>query len=169
MRQFLRSTIGTSLLISLGLWLIASSDFVGHMYWNVVYKNSRRPAPASIVLVSLDDAPTIGSADEARLLDAVRRTMPRNVFFDLTVNPGSDPRGDADLARAVSSYDKDLTFVVRASSLDAFSRDAFKFPPLQIRGTAPVVLSAWSSNFLYVVERAPYSVELEGRSYPTPL
>jgi len=30
MRQFLRSTIGTSLLISLGLWLIASGDFVGH-------------------------------------------------------------------------------------------------------------------------------------------
>jgi len=55
------------------------------------------------VLVSLDDAPTIGTAEEARLLDAVRRTMPRNVFFDLAVNPGSDPLGDADLARAVAS------------------------------------------------------------------
>lgn len=167
MRQFLRSTIGTSLLISLGLWLIASSDFVGHGYWNIVYKNSSRAAPASIVLVSLDDAPTIGTAEEARLLDAVRRTMPRNVFFDLAVNPGSDPLGDADLARAVASYEKDLTFVVRASRLDVFTPEAFKLPPQKIRGEAPVVLSAWSSNFLYVVERAPYSVELEGRSYPT--
>jgi diguanylate cyclase len=167
MRQFLRSTIGIALLISLGMWLIASSDFVGHMYWNVVYKNSVTRAPASIVLVSLDDKPTIGTADEAKLLDAVRLTMPRNVFFDLDINPGSDPRGDADLARAVASYDNDLTFVVRASKLDAFTQDAFKLPPEQIRGDAPVTLSAWSSNFLYVIERAPYSVTIGDKTYPT--
>lgn len=167
MRQFLRSTLGISLLISLGMWLIGGSDFVGHGYWNIVYKNSVTQAPESIVLVSLDDAPTIGTADEARLLEAVRRLMPRNVFFDLTINPGSDPSGDAELARAVASYDKDLTFVVRANKLDAYTPDAFKFPPAQIRGSAPTVLSAWSSNFLYVVESAPYVVPIGDTNYPT--
>ena len=167
MRQFLRSTIGTSLLISLGMWLIGGSDFVGHVYWNMAYKNFVTRAPSSIVLVSLDDTPTIGTADEARLLDAVRRTMPRNVFFDLGVSPGTDPRGDADLARAVASYDKDLTFVVRANKLDAFTPEAFKLPPRQVRGDAPVALSVWSSNFLYVIESAPYSLALADKTYPT--
>jgi len=55
-----------------------------------------------------------------------------------------------------------------ARAVDVFTPEAFKLPPQKIRGEAPVVLSAWSSNFLYVVERAPYSVELEGRSHPHP-
>ncbi len=167
MQRFLRSTIGISLLISLAMWLIGSSDFVGHMYWNVVYKNSVTRAPASIVLVSLDDVSAMNSADQARLLDALRRTMPGKVVFDLDVNTGSNPRGDAELARAVGSYGKDITFVSRASKLDSFSPDGFKFPPAKIRGNATVAVSAWHSNFLYVVESAPYTVRLRGQDYPS--
>lgn len=155
------------MLISLGMWLLGSSDFVGHIYWNIAYKNLATPAPASIVLVSLDDRTVSNSGDEARLLDAVRRTMPRKVVFDLDISTGSDPRGDAELARAVRSYGQDLTFVVRASKLDSFAPSAFKFPPGQIRGSAPVAISAWYSNFLYVVQSAPYGVNINGQDYPT--
>lgn len=167
MRQILRSTIGISLLISLGMLLAGLNDVVGHVYWNVVYKNSAAKAPTSIVIVSLDDVPSISTSDQARLLNVVRRTMPRNVFFDFAVNAGTDLQGDAALAQAVASYAKDLTFVVRSSSLDNFSIKAFKLPPIRIRGNAPVALSAWHSNFLYVVESAPYFIEIGSATYPT--
>ncbi|MCW1381709.1 EAL domain-containing protein [Novosphingobium sp. KCTC 2891] len=167
MRHFLRSTIGISLLISLTLWAAGLSDAVGHMYWNVVAKWTRRPAPESVILVSVDDFADLQTRDEANLLTQIRKQMPRNVFFDARIPVGINGTGDAELARAVSSFGKDIAFVVRAQKPDRFDASMFKFPSKTIVGNAPIVLSAWNSNFLYTVESAPYFIELNGRKYPT--
>ncbi len=167
MRKFVRSPIGISLLVSLALWLSGSSEFMGHVYWNVVYKTQSRPAPSSIVLLTVDDTANFGNADAARLLDRVRLRMPRRVFMDIDIPAGLNARADLDLKRSIASYGKDLTLVVRAQKLDDLRPSSFKLPPLSIRGNAPVALSGWYTNFLYYVESAPYSITLDGKAYPT--
>jgi diguanylate cyclase len=167
MRRFVRSPIGISLLVSLALWLTGCSEFVGHMYWNVVYKNQVRSAPSAIVLVTVDDAANFDNAEAARLLDRVRRNMPRGVFLDVEIPAGLDAKADLDLRRAIESFGKDLTLVVRAQKLDDFRPGSFRIPPPAIRGNAPIALSAWHSNFLYYVESSPYAITLDGTTYPT--
>ena len=167
MRQFLRSPLGIAVLASLALLAAGISVAVGHMYWNRVFKIMTRPAPQSVVVLSLDDISYLGTQDEARVLDALRGEMPRRVFFDARIPAGTDQQGDAALERAIRSFGSDITFVVRSQKPDQFDRSMFRFPPKKIMGRTPVVVSGWNSNFVYVVESGPYSIDIDGIRYPT--
>ena len=167
MRRFLRSTIGKSLLIAWLLWLTGLSGVIDHVYWNNLYKNVRHAAPRNLVLVSLDDLRNLGSADEARVLSRLRQMMPREVFFDAKIQPGADKVGDAALVRAVESFGRDLTFIVRSQRLDDYSPEALRLPPRAFTRQAQIAVSAWNGNFLYMVVSAPAAVSIGGRSYPT--
>jgi EAL domain-containing protein (putative c-di-GMP-specific phosphodiesterase class I) len=167
MHSFLRSTIGTSLLVALASWLIGFGDLIDHGYWNNLYKVVRQPADQEIVLVTLDEMKGFGSAQEAAVLDRLRLMMPREVYFDAKIQTGADKAADVALARAVMSYGRDLTFVVRQQKLDDFTVGTFQFPPRAISGDAPIALSAWNSNFIYTILSAPVSVTVAGQSYPT--
>lgn len=168
MRHFVRSPIGISLLLSLALWLTGdSNDIVGHGYWNVAHKAYDQEAPRSIVLVTVDDVADFDNNVAARLLGVVRKQMPKEVFFDREVSNSLDQRGDSNLARAIDSFGRDLTLVVRGQKLDDFGRENFKLPPIAIQGDARIALSAWNSNFLGYIESAPYQVKLGDMVYPT--
>lgn len=167
MRQFLRSPLGKAVLASLALWAAGLSVAVGHMYWNSVFKIMTRFAPQSVVVISLDDIPNLSTSDQARLLDVVRRQMPRQVFFDARIPIGTDVQGDIQLQKAVRSFSGDIAFVVRSQKPDHFSKAMFHFPPKSIAGQSPIVVSGWNSNFLYVVESGPYFVDINGVRYPT--
>ena len=168
MRQFVRSPIGISLLLSLVLWLTGDcNDMVGHAYWNGAHKAYDQQAPRSIVVVTVDDVADFDNNVAARLLGIVRKQMPKRVFFDREVSNSLDQRGDNILARAIGSFGHDFTLVVRGQKLDNFGPDNFKLPPKAIQGNARIALSAWNSNFLGYIDSAPYQVQLGDKSYPT--
>ncbi len=167
MRTFVRTPIGISLLVSLALWLLIGADFSGHPYWNLASKVWNHPASPSIVVVDVDDIGNFGNAEAAQVLDRVRRYMPRKVYLDTEIRTGLNPAADRALARATSSFGRDLTLVVRSQNLDDFRPQAFKIPPRSIIDGSAIVLSSWSANALYYVESARYSIELGNRVYPT--
>ena len=168
MRQFVRSPIGISLLLSLVLWLTGDcNDIVGHAYWNVAHRAYDQQAPKSIVLITVDDVADFDNNAAARLLTAVRKQMPKRVFFDHEVSNGLDRRGDENLARAFKSLGRDLTLVVRGQKFDVFQRENFRLPPQSIAGIVPIALSAWNSNSLNFVVSAPYQVKLGDKVFPT--
>lgn len=167
MRTFVRTPIGISLLVSLACWLLGSSDMPGHPYWNVAFKLWHHPASASITVVDVDDIGNFGNAEAAHVLDRVRRYMPRKVYFDKEIRAGLNQAADSALARATSSFGRDLTLVVRSQNLDDFRAEAFKTPPRSIIGDSALVMSAWTANAVYYVESAPYSIRLGNEVYPT--
>lgn len=167
MRKFFRSAIGTLFLVALASWPTGFVEPIDHIYWNNLYKFISHPARQDIVVVSLDAEKGVGSADEAKVIEHLRTMMPREVYFDAKVQTGADPQGDAALAKAVASYNHALSFVVRQQNPDEFSASAFPFPPHSIVGDAPIVVSAWNSNFVYNIISGPVSVVVDGQTYPT--
>lgn len=167
MRQFLRSTLGLSLLAALFLAMLAAGDPLTHVYWNVVFKNMRRDASPSTILVTVDDRKEWTTADQADLLEKLRRQMPRRVFFDVDIPSGKDRAGDAALKEALQSFGGDLAVVARAGKVDDFDQRSFVMPSPDVIGRTNVVISAWHSNFVYYAVSAPYAVKIKSRDYPT--
>ncbi len=167
MRTFLRTPLAIALLLGLALRFFGLSDAIGHVYWNLGYKVNHQSAPASLVLVSLDDTAELTTGEQARLLEIVRQQVPRKVYFDARIPYGISKSGDAKLAQSVAGFGKDIAFVARAGKVDTYGATDFKFPPRDIIGQAPIVVSAWNANFLYYVESGPYALELNGRTFPS--
>lgn len=167
MRRIFRSTIGKILVILLALWFLSLSDAIDHVYWNLRFKLVANPAPRDVVIVSLDDLGDYGNGDEAAILLAVRRMMPREVLFDAKVKTGANRDADRTLVAAVRSFGDDLTFIVRSEQVDNFPAKAFRFPPAEILGKARVVVSAWNTNFLTNAVSTPMSLSINGTDYPT--
>ncbi len=167
MRKFLRSPIGISLLLSLALCLpwLGFGDIVAHLYWNTVFRGGRELAPRSIVVLSMDDLPVLGTREQAEVLAKVRRYMPRTVFFDTKVPFGINHSDDAKLVSAIDSFGDDIAFVARADQMGRFEADAFHFPSKDLARKHKIVVSAWNDNFMHVAEYGPYSVTLGGRVY----
>ncbi len=166
MRRLLRSPLWLALLLALADWVTAFSDPLAHVYWNVVYKNWHRPAPQSIVVVNLEDISNLGAAGEARLIDLVRTSNPRRLYIDTKLQFGIDKTDDAKLRVALSRLGSNAAFVVRPID-NKFLEDKFLLPEPSLVHSHPLVVSAWNDNFLWFVESAPYSVEIEGTRYPT--
>ncbi|PTR12761.1 diguanylate phosphodiesterase [Novosphingobium sp. GV055] len=168
MRKFLRSPIGISLLLSLALWqpLLSITDIPRHVYWNTAFHFVTRPAPSSVVVVSVDGMPELDTATEARVLEGVRRQMPRQVFVDLRIPYGLDASGDKQLKAIIDSYGTDVAFVARASEANRKDKSAFTFPAREIAGKHPIYVSSWNDNFIHAAVSAPYSVTIGERTYP---
>lgn len=167
MRSLLRSPLIIALLVALVGWPLEAWEPLGHGYWNLWYKVWQRPAPQSIVVVDADDIGRLGVIGQARLFDAVREAQPRRIFVDAKLQSGATDAETAILRGAVSRLSPGTTFVVRATKLDRFDRDAFVFPDRDIVGHRPIVVSAWADNFLYYAEHGPVSIALDGVRYPT--
>ncbi|MEI6642220.1 MAG: EAL domain-containing protein [Novosphingobium sp.] len=167
MRQFLRSTLGFSLLASLLLAVFAAGEPLAHGYWNVVFKSVRRNASASTVLVTVDDHRGWTTAEQADLVEKIRRQMPRRVFFDAAIPAGESRTGDAALAQAFQSFGPDIAVVARAEKVDDFDDQSFSFPPADIVRSTKIVASAWRSNFVYYAISAPFEIAIRGHNYPT--
>ncbi|NKJ41426.1 EAL domain-containing protein [Novosphingobium sp. SG720] len=170
MRNFLRSPIGISLLLSLALlpsWPLGLAEAVSHIYWNAAFKFVTRSAPSSIVVVSTDGMDDLDTADEAKILDSVRRQMPRRVFVDLRIPYGLDAAGDAELRRVSDSYGDDIAYVARSTEANRHDDDTIKVPADAIVGKHKVYVSAWNDNFIHAVVSAPYQVDVRGRKYST--
>jgi len=167
MRQFLRSTLGFSLLATLLLAMLVAGEPIAHIYWNMAFKSVSRSAPSSTVLLTIDDRQTWSSADLADLLEKLQRRMPRRVLIDAPLPFGEDAAGDAALARAIRSYGADMAFIARSDKVDDSNSGSIVLPPRKITGNAEILVSKWRGNFLLYAESAPYSVELDGQAYNT--
>ena len=167
MRQFLRSTLGLSLLATLLLAMGAVGEPLAHAYWNVVFKNLTRSAPSSTVLLTVDDHHGWTTGEQADLLKRLRRQMPRRVLFDAAIPVGESVSGDVALAQEVRGFGRDISFIARSDKVDGFGNESFAMPPRQISGQAPVLLSAWRGNFVLYAISAPYTINLGGRTYRT--
>lgn len=167
MRQFLRSTLGFSVLATLLLAMLAAGEPLAHGYWNFSYKLIQRSAPTSVVLVTVGNSQDWTTAREAELLARLRRQMPRRVLFDAVIPVGENLADDAALTREVRSFGNDISFIARSDKIDGFGPESIAMPPKQITGTAPVLLSAWRGNFVLYATSAPYTIALGGKSYPT--
>ena len=167
MRQFLRSPLGMALLICLSLGSLEFWAPISSLYWNKVAPILAQPASDRVVIVTLDEGADPTTGDAAALLDRIRLEMPRSVFFDAKVSFGVNSAGDAALQRAIASFDRDFTYVVRSQKPDQFEADAFRLPPGNIVPGSQIAVSAWNTNFTYKAVSAPYKVSLNGRDYPT--
>ncbi|MFM9935483.1 MAG: EAL domain-containing protein [Novosphingobium sp.] len=140
---------------------------MAHAYWNIAYKVVQRSAPTNLVLVTVGSSTDWTTARQAELLARLRLQMPRRVLFDAVIPAGESRAGDAALIREVRSFGNDIGFIARSDKIDEFGAEAIAMPPAQITGTAPVLLSAWRSNFILYATSAPYTVTLGGKTYPT--
>ncbi len=156
-----------SLLIALIGWAVQAADPLGHAYWNFAYKFWHDPAPASIVVVTGVDANELGIAGEGRLLDIVRQARPARMYLDFKVQGDTASADDKMLRAAIARLDPDTAFVVRAIKNDRFDAASFNFPDPDLIGRHPVVLSAWSVNFLFFAESSPNAIRLGNVRYPT--
>jgi len=169
MRKFLRSPIGISLLLSLALWPawpLGLAEAVAQIYWNSVYTVVSRPAPSSIVVVSVDGMGDLDTADEARILNSMRRRMPLRVFVDMRIPYGLDAAGDAQLKRVVDSFGNNIAFVARSNEANTYSASSIKFPASEVTGRHPIYVSAWNDNFIHAITSGPYTVDANGKTYP---
>jgi diguanylate cyclase len=167
MRRLLRSPLWLALLIALADWVTGFSEPVAHGYWNIVYKNIQRPAPRSIVVVDAQDINDLGAGGEARLIDAVDAGAPKFLYVDTKVQFGVNKADDAKLRIAFSNLGPNAAFVVRGRQEDRFDDQNFDIPDPAITRNHRIVISAWRENFIWYVESAPYSVTVNGTSYPT--
>ncbi len=167
MRRILRSPLIMTLLIALLGWAVQAADPLGHAYWNAVYKFWQAPAPSSIVVVNGVDANELGVAGEARLLDIVRGAKPARIYLDFKLQGVPAGTGDAALRGSIARLDPNAAFVVRSTKNDGFNAASFNFPDPDLVGRHPIVLSAWSVNFLFFAESSPNSIVLGGQRYPT--
>jgi EAL domain-containing protein (putative c-di-GMP-specific phosphodiesterase class I) len=167
MRQVLRSTLGFSLLAALLIAMFAMGEPLAHAYWNVAFKSLRRDAPTNTVLLTVDDRSGWTTAEQAELLNKLRRQMPRRVFFDVAIPAGENKLGDAALTQALRSFDSDIAVVARAEKVDDFDEHSFAMPPADVIRNTKVVASVWRSNFVYYATSAPYTVTIHGREYQT--
>ncbi len=168
MRTFLRSPIGISLLLSLALWPawpFGLAEGVAHLYWNTAYKIVTRSARSSFVVVSVDSLGDVDTDSESKIIDGLRRDMPRRIFLDVRMPYGLDKKGDDNLKKAIDSFGNDISFVVRSSEENRHDDAVFNFPPKEIVGNHSVYVSAWNDNFIHAVVSAPYVVQLGGRDY----
>lgn len=178
MLKKLRSPLYLALLIPALLTLAGNwLEPVDHAFWNMRSKLGKHSTDGSVVVVAMDgagnsrDSSTVSSKRLADVLKSVRLQMPYRVFIDSPVSFGQDQAGDADLVTAVRALAPDAAFVVRnerfvsdSSELDA---NDLRFPDPAIARSAPVVVSAWNTNFFDYAVAAPYSVELDSRKYPS--
>lgn len=167
MRQFLRSPLGIALLICLALGRMAFWAPFSSFYWNKVAPILASPASDRVVIVTMDEGADPTTGDAAALLARIRREMPRSVFFDAKVSYGVNASDDAMLGRAIASYGRDFTYVVRSQKPDQFDPDSFRLPPKRLVPDSQIAVSAWNTNFTYKAISAPYSVRLNGQDYPT--
>lgn len=168
MRTFLRSPIGISLLLSLALWPawpLGFAEAVSQIYWNTAFSFVSHHAPSSIVVVSTDGVGDVDTAEEAEVLERIRRQMPRRVFLDVRIPYGLDAAGDARLKSVVNSFGGDISFVVRSNDVNRHDETTLKFPSKEIVGNHAVYISSWNDNFIHAVVSAPYYVKLYGREY----
>ncbi|MFM6830528.1 MAG: EAL domain-containing protein [Novosphingobium sp.] len=178
MLKKLRSPLYLALLIPALLTLAGNwLEPADHAFWNMRSKLGKHSADGSVIVVAIDgagnsrDSSTVSSKRLAGVLKSVRLQMPYRVFIDSPVTFGQDQAGDADLVSAVRALAPDAAFVVRnerfvSDSTELHASD-LRFPDPAIARSVPVVVSAWNTNFFDYAVAAPYSVELDGRKYPS--
>lgn len=164
MRKLLRSPLWLALLLALAQAVPGASEPLGHIYWNVIYKLWQRPAPGDIVIVNVDDIADQDVTGQVRLLNLVRQANASRLFVDFKVNPGS--RTDVNrLRNAFSELPANTAFVVRAQKPDRLDRGVFNFPDKWEYGNHQIVVSFWTSDFLFYVEKGFYGVDIDGVRY----
>lgn len=167
MRQLLRSPLWLALLITLIVATVGLGDFLDHVYWNVAYKLGSRAAPPSIVVVTADNIDGLGPKGEARLFDAMRAAHAGRLYLDVKLAPAVTAAEYTALKQSIAALDPDTAFVVRPLEYEHRTRDAFRWPDPELVGKHPLVVSAWSDNFLYFAESSPYSLTFSDKRYPT--
>lgn len=167
MRQLLRSPLWLALLITLIVATVGLGDFLDHAYWNVAYKLGRREAPQSIVVVTADNIDGLGPKGEARLFDAMRQAHAARLYIDVKLAPAVTAAKYTALKQSIAALDPGTAFVVRPTEYEHRTRDAFHWPDPELVGKHPLVVSAWSDNFLYFAESSPYSLTFGDKRYPT--
>ncbi|WP_245647743.1 EAL domain-containing protein [Novosphingobium lentum] len=149
-------------------------DPLDHIYWNTRFKfGAHDEAPQSIVVVTFDGSATSGNgslrstADQARLLEAIKRQVPSRVILDTRIRAGVDPQGDRALASVIKDFGRDITIFARSDRPDQFDGKSVDIPSRRIIGDADVAVAAWDSNLFYYATGAPGTVTVDGKTYPT--
>jgi len=174
MRNFLRSPVSISVLIGLICSLVFIAEPLDQIYWNVRYRLSSHAISQPVIVIPLDNQGS-GSTkssgwttmEQARLLELVRRQVPRKVVLDARVDTGQSIWGDRALARAIGELGDDFSLVLRNNSVDADSHGEFLFPASSVVPRSRIAISKWNANFIDFATTAPYAVRIDGKSYPT--
>ena len=167
MRRLLRSPLWLALLIGLVDMIGQVSEPVGHVYWNVVYKQWQRPAPSEIVVVNDADISDLGTAGVARLVDLVRTSNPQRIYLDTPLQTGKIATDDAKMRLALSRLGDNAVFVVRPTPAWHSRRQDLVIPDPSLTRNHRIVVSSWTTDFLRFVVTGPYKVEIDGLDYPT--
>ena len=167
MRRLLRSPLWLALLIGLVDMIGQVSEPVGHVYWNVVYKQWQRPAPSEIVVVNDADISDLGTAGVARLVDLVRTSNPQRIYLDTPLQTGTIATDDAKMRLALSRLGDNAVFVVRPTPAWHSRRQDLVIPDPSLTRNHRIVVSSWTTDFLRFVVTGPYKVEIDGLDYPT--
>jgi EAL domain-containing protein (putative c-di-GMP-specific phosphodiesterase class I) len=168
MRRLLRSPLWLALLIALADIVTGFSEPVRHVYWNSAFKLWHHPAPKSIVLVNVDEINDLGAAAEARLINIVSVSKPRQIYIDAKLAFNANKSDDAKLRVALNDLGDNAIFVVRPVHANHFiDGDAYNIPDPSLTHNHPIVVSDWKTNFLWYVESSRYAITVDGVRYPT--
>lgn len=177
MLKKLRSPLYLALLIPALLALTDLLSPIDHVFRNASAKFGGHPASDSIVILSFDggvhagEKSIIGTQRLANVLDKVAGQMPQRVLIDSPVVFGEDPVGDRELTKAIARLKPDVSLVVRSKEIGGlghrFVPSDFDIPPSEKISGVPVALSAWNANFMEYGISSVYSVNINGKSYPT--
>ncbi|WP_231626202.1 EAL domain-containing protein [Novosphingobium sp. AAP83] len=177
MLKKLRSPLYLALLLPALLTLTDVLSPIDHVYKNSRAKIGVHPASPSTIVLSFDSGvqasgkSIISTRRLARVLENLSAQMPHRVFVDTPVKFGEDIEGDAALVRAIHKLNPDVSFVVRSRKLGVpdykFSAQDFDIPDNEKIGGAPVVLSAWNTNFIDYGIFSPFSIKISGKQYST--
>ncbi len=177
MLKKLRSPLYLALLLPALLTLTDLPSMVDHVYRNSRAKIGMHPASPSTIILSFDNGvqssgkSVVGTSRLAKVLENLSAQMPHRVFVDVPVKFGDDVAGDAALVRAIHKLQPDVSFVVRSLKRGQadykFSGQDFDIPASSKIGGAPVVLSAWNTNFIDYGLSSPFTISISGKEYPT--
>lgn len=172
MRRLFRTPLAIALLVGLLSALTTMGDPLTHAYWNIRFKFGGADVPNSIIVISEQSLPggdggdAWSSAQQARLLEIVRRKIPQRVFLDGAVAPSGDPVGDAALVDQAKLLGDDFTVVVRAQNLDV-DLAKYQLPEADLLRSSTHVISAWQTNFIGYAAVSPFAIQVGGKSYLT--
>ncbi|MBB4612549.1 EAL domain-containing protein [Novosphingobium taihuense] len=173
----LRSPLYLALIIPALLALTDLLTPIDQPFRNTLAKLSSHAPSHSTIVLSFDqgiyagEKSIIGTRRLATVIEQVAKQMPQRVLIDTPVVFGEDRDGDRKLKASIDRLKPDASFVVRSKELGTLGHEFvpsdFDIPePAQI-ANIPVVLSAWNTNFMEYGVSSAYSIEVNGRSYPS--
>ncbi|WP_244970501.1 EAL domain-containing protein [Novosphingobium aerophilum] len=162
MRAYLKQPLVISTLVAMFCGLITLAQPLDQGYWNTRYRFGQKPAPQSVVLVTMDAGVNASDREVARVLNAVAAQHPQHIYLDRKTYTASP-----ELQGTIDRLGPKLSLVARFAKLDRFDEGSIALPPERVVPQSRLVVSGFVSNFLGYGVSSVVEAQLGGKTYPS--